>query len=219
MLLIHDLKNLLIVTASRVDAMCALDDPNPRTRQHLRDLSQCLDSMFELVDELLPPPDHEAHMQKQLIDVDAVIAERAGMFRSAVARNVALVIERSSGGAEVMARPIDLERVLLNLVLNASEAMPRGGQVTLRANILLPAPTNGDGVEFRGPFVRITVADTGVGIGRLWQQFDPGDVWSEQRGLGLASVKLIVLRLGGRFHVDSEASVGTMAYIDLPLAP
>ena len=217
MLLIHDLRNLLTVTAARVDSMLALENSDSRMRAHLCELSQCLDSMFELVDELLPANGGAPHTIPQRVDLDALVANRVTMFRSAAGQNVALVVEPSAGGAVVMARPLDVERVLLNLVLNASEAMPRGGVVTLRTVVLEPGSPETHGASSMRA-IRLTVADTGGGMSRYWQQFDQRDEWSERRGLGLASVKLIVLRLGGRFHVDCQEGVGTMVHIDLPVA-
>jgi two-component system, cell cycle sensor histidine kinase and response regulator CckA len=113
-----------------------------------------------------------------------------------------------------------LERILLNLVLNASEAMPHGGIVTVRTKIVeSPAPQSDTNAPQQS--VRLTVSDTGRGLPREWEQqlfkrlaFDQAG----GRGLGLASVNLIVLRLGGRFHVDTHEGTGTHVYIDLPLA-
>jgi two-component system cell cycle sensor histidine kinase/response regulator CckA len=220
MLLIHDLRNLLNVTAARVDAMRALEDQDPRLRSHLRELAHYLDSMFELVDELLPPVDAAAApaLPPQRLDVDLVVADRAAMFRAAIGKNVALVIEPSAGGAIVMARPIDLERVLLNLLLNASEAMPRGGIVTLRTAVFEAGACLADGTDVPSRTVRVTVGDTGSGIPRFSQRFDQSDARAERRSLGLASVRLTVLRLGGRFHIGRQEPVGTLVHIDLPAA-
>jgi signal transduction histidine kinase len=119
-----------------------------------------------------------------------------------------------------MARSLDLERILLNLVLNASEAMPKGGTVKMRADIAL---SSAPAVDQNTPkeWIRLTVSDTGRGMPREWERQLFNRLAFDQaggRGLGLASVNLIVLRLGGRVHVESHESIGTAVHIDLPRA-
>jgi signal transduction histidine kinase len=212
--LIHDLRNLLTVASISVEQLKAANEPDSQQRPRLDVLSHCLDSMFEMVDEFLDstgvvPPD-------QSVDLNEAIAERSGLIRAAIGGHIELRIERFATECRVMARAIDLERILLNLVLNAAEAMPEGGVLKVQTRVLEPAA---GGMTPATPTVRLTVSDTGRGMPREWEQQLFKRLAFDQvggAGLGLASVNLIVLRLGGRFHLESHEGLGTRVHIDLP---
>jgi signal transduction histidine kinase len=218
--LIHDLRNLLTVASVSVKNTQATRRTESQASQELDVVSQCLDSMFELVDEFFSTTEVLA-APVQSVDLGDVIADRIGMVRAAIGSNIVLEVEPTTADCLVMARPIDLERILLNLVLNAVEAMPDGGVLRVRATLVESQSQVADLNGQSHVSVRLTVSDTGRGMPRQWEQqlfkrlaFDEAG----GRGLGLASVNLIVLRLGGRFHVNSREATGTEVHIDLPRA-
>jgi signal transduction histidine kinase len=219
--LIHDLRNLLTVAAVSVENIQSTRTSDTHLGPDLEVVAQCLGSMFELVDEFFSTTD-KLPVPTSSVDINQVIAERMWILRAALGHGIELEFEPSVMEGLVMARAIDLERVLLNLVLNAAEAMPEGGALTIETKVLeMHAAEAGVNVGPRRT-VRLTVSDTGRGMPPAWERelftrlaFDQAG----GRGLGLASVNLIVLRLGGRFHVESRAAVGTTVHIDLPQAP
>src|SRR5262245_61189950 len=215
--LIHDLRNLLTIGAGLVDSLRAVPDSDERIHAPLEQLSRCFDNMFELVDDLLPPEDQV--MAADAIDLNQLVLECVAMFRAALDKGVEFRIKPWRSPARVRARAIDIERILLNLVLNASEAMPEGGVITVHTDVL-PSPGRDQPIDTALPrSVRLTVSDSGPGMPAEWRQ--PERVVSDAsatRSLGLASVRLVVLRLGGRVYVESGEATGTNVHIDLPEA-
>jgi signal transduction histidine kinase len=214
--LIHDLRNLLTVASVSVEDIRTPTPAEHPARSRLDVVSQCLESMFEMVDEYLASAG--VALPDQNVDLNEVIAERASLLRSAVGTDVELRIERFAAECRVMARPIHLERILLNLVLNAAEAMPEGGVLKVQTRVVEPPPGSPASLSST---VRLTVSDTGRGMPREWEQQLFRRLAFDQvrgQGLGLASVNLIVLRLAGRFHVESHEGLGTRVHIDLPRA-
>jgi signal transduction histidine kinase len=216
--LIHDLRNLLTVGAGLVDNLRASHRAEDRAMAALDQLSRCFDSMFEVVDDLLPST--EIPTTSGTIELNELVLERVSMFRAALKKGVELQIRPLRGMLRVRARAIDLERILLNLILNAAEAMPGGGMITVETD-LLPS-TQPDAQLQHGVLpgiVRLTVSDSGIAMTSEWHQADRMIDASANRMLGLASVRLVVLRLGGRVYVDTAAEHGTSVHIDLPEAP
>ena len=215
--LIHDLRNLLTVGAGLVDNLRSASHAEGRSVAALEQLSRCFDSMFELVDDLLPSPD--VVPTTETIELNQLVLERVSMFRAALKKGVEVKIRPLRGMARVRARAIDIDRILLNLLLNAAEAMPSGGTITIQTDVL---PSTERDAQASGPLphsVRLTVSDSGVGIAPEWHQAEHLLDASAHRALGLASVRLVVLRLGGRVYVESAATTGTSVHIDLPEAP
>lgn len=219
--LIHDLRNLLTVAAVSVENLQSARTSEGQLSPDLEVVSHCLDSMFELVDEFFSTTDALASPTSS-IDINQVIAERVWMLRAALGHRIELTFEPSVMEGLVMARAIDVERMLLNLVLNAAEAMPEGGALTIETTVLESPSAEADPNRGSRRTVRITVSDTGRGMPPAWERqlftrlaFDQ----TGSHGLGLASVNLLVLRLGGRFHVESKDGSGTAVHIDLPQAP
>jgi signal transduction histidine kinase len=216
--LIHDLRNLLTVGAGLVDNLRASNRAEGRTVAALEQLSRCFDSMFEVVDDLLPSTD--TVMMGDTIELNQLVLERVAMFRAALKKDVELQIRPLRGLMRVRARAIDLERILLNLILNAAEAMVDGGVITVETDILPSCERDAQAQHPTSPrTVRLTVSDSGIAMSPQWQEAKEKIDVSTNRMLGLASVRLVVLRLGGRVYVESGAETGTVVHIDLPEAP
>jgi two-component system cell cycle sensor histidine kinase/response regulator CckA len=216
--LIHDLRNLLTVGAGLVDSLRAARHSEPSTIDALEQLSRCFDSMFEMVDDLLPPAD--LVLATQPIELNQLVLECVSLFRSALKRSVELKIQPLRRPARVKARAIDIQRILLNLILSASEAMPDGGVITVHTDVLPSIGRDNQVDPSLPPAVRLTVSDSGAGLRTDWgqpEQLVPDA--SATRSLGLASVRLVVLRLGGHVVVESGDSRGTSVHIDFPEAP
>jgi two-component system cell cycle sensor histidine kinase/response regulator CckA len=116
-----------------------------------------------------------------------------------------------------------LEQVLINLILNALDAMPEGGELTLRTELVSRDAVNGRKEEGKDQFVLITVADTGIGIPEKLRSsvFDPFFTTKPSgkgAGLGLSSAQAIVRQHNGDIEVQSTAGAGTKFSIYLPVA-
>jgi signal transduction histidine kinase len=132
-------------------------------------------------------------------------------------KGVTLHLDLDAGTGTVMADPGQLEQVVLNLVLNARDAMPDGGSIRIHAGIVQAAEHHGP----PGAFVRIDVCDSGVGIAstdreRIFEPFYSTKPSGSGSGLGLASVRRILDRAGGFVRVESHVGVGTTLSIFLP---
>jgi PAS domain S-box-containing protein len=164
------------------------------------------------------------HVVRERLEISAVIREMARLLVASVSKKVALELELAEGLPAIEADPAQLRQVVMNLVLNASEACgEEGGQVALRTGpASLPART--PDLEYgeagpEGPRVDLVVADTGTGMSpeTLGRVFDPFFTTKfTGRGLGLAAVQGIVRRQRGRVAVWSRPGEGTTFLVSFP---
>lgn len=148
------------------------------------------------------------------VEVNEVVEGVASMLSRTLGEHVALSLELGRGPLTVMADRHQLEHVLLNLALNARDAMPEGGSLTIRSERHHEPGAPVDTVVLR-------VCDTGTGmppdvVARAFEPFFTTKSHSEGSGLGLATVYGIVRRSGGTVQIDSEPGVGTAVTIGLP---
>ena len=121
--------------------------------------------------------------------------------------------------------PGQLEQVLVNVAINARDAMPTGGSLTITVKNLEPAdPDRPDADLTAGPFVRISLSDTGTGMdeatrARIFDPFFTTKELGKGTGLGLATVFGIVTQSGGQIQVETEPGRGTTFHVDLPRVP
>jgi two-component system cell cycle sensor histidine kinase/response regulator CckA len=150
----------------------------------------------------------------RVVDVGLAIETMQGMFKVLVGNHVRLEIEAPQPVSRVFLDPSHFERTLLNLVLNARDAMASGGVLTLRARDVAIDE------EERAEYVEVDVIDTGVGMDQhvLQNVFRPFFTTKGEQGtgLGLAIVDQIVTRAGGFVRVESEIGQGTTVRIFLP---
>lgn len=146
-------------------------------------------------------------------DPDTVVRDTLPLVQHVLSKSeIKVSLDLQAGGA-VSINPTELQQVLINLMVNAIQAMPDGGQLSLRTTRV-----TADGQQF----VRLSIEDTGTGIApeALTRVFDPFFTTKRSRGtgLGLSISRKIVTQAGGRIDVDSEPGRGTLFVIDLPLA-
>jgi two-component system cell cycle sensor histidine kinase/response regulator CckA len=165
-------------------------------------------------------------LQPQVLDLNALVQRSEPILRHTLGERSRLVVRPASGLGRVKADPGQLEQVLLNLVLNAHDAMPDGGTVTIEtSNVTLTpeyAALKPVATIVPGPHVLLSVADTGVGmdrvtVGRAFEPFFTTKAIGEGTGLGLATVYGIVKQSGGYIWLYSELGQGTTFKIYLPL--
>jgi PAS domain S-box-containing protein len=158
----------------------------------------------------------------QVVDVSGVVSSVQILLRRLIREDVDLVVTPAAAPTPVRADPGQLEQVLVNLAINARDAMPVGGTLTIRTERVELEVGRADELAVEpGEYVLITVADTGCGMpaevaARIFEPFFTTKDQGKGTGLGLSSVYGIVIRTGGQIRVDSRPGVGTRFEVYLP---
>ena len=218
----HDFNNLLTVINGYGDLLLQEYKSGDPLRKWVVEIRQAGDRATNLTRQLL------AFSRKQIVEPGPVylrglVAEHQGMLRRLIGEDIELVIESDPADWPVLADPGQLHQVLMNLVVNAQDAMPGGGTLTIRtANVELDETYTASHPEIApGPYVSLLVSDTGVGIAKEIQEriFDPfftTKAEGEGTGLGLSTVYGIVRQFGGSIAVMSEPGRGATFEVYLP---
>jgi len=211
----HDFNNLLTAIIGGVQ-LAGLDaPPGSPLAQELQNVRQAADRAATLVRQLLAFSRRQV-LHPEPIDLNAVILDMHGMLQRLVGEGLELVVQLQEGLGHVHADRGQMEQVILNLVLNARDAMPGDGKVTLStANEVIDQ----DGA--RRHLVRFSVSDTGAGMSelvrsRIFEPFFSTKEVGKGTGLGLSTVYGIVTQSGGTIDVASEPGKGTRFDIRLP---
>jgi PAS domain S-box-containing protein len=204
----HDFNNLLTVIQSAATSARAATE-EPATREALDDVLSAAASSAGLARQLL------AFARKQVLkpqpdDLNEVVASFTRMIRRVLGGSIEIVQQLCSEPLPLFADVRQLEQVLMNLAVNARDAMPQGGRLTIRT-----AQQSGDAV--------LEMEDTGMGMSdetrtRLFEPFFTTKGPSGGHGLGLATVYGIVVQCGGRIDVRSAPGEGTTFTVSLPLS-
>ncbi|MGE3190993.1 MAG: response regulator [Vicinamibacterales bacterium] len=162
-------------------------------------------------------------LESQAVDLGDIVGDLERMLQRVIGEHIRLTLERQDGPLPVRADPGQIEQVLINLVVNARDAMPDGGVLTIRCSSgPLPPSVPGPGSEPR-EWARVAVADTGVGMtpavaARIFEPFITTKDAGRGTGLGLATVLEVANQLGGHVGVVSEPGRGATFDLCLPLA-
>jgi PAS domain S-box-containing protein len=220
----HDFNNLLTIIGGRAE-LALLHPSLPAAVQRDIQLIPATIERAALLTRQLLAFSRRQILQPRRIDLDAVIGGFLGMLSRLIGENVEVQFLHDPEPVWVTADPGQLEQVILNLVVNARDAMPAGGLLTLRTSSVewdQEAARARFGIE-SGRYVLLAVSDTGVGMdaavrAHIFEPFFTTKLPGEGTGLGLATVFGIVTQTGGRITVDSEPGRGTTFTICLPRA-
>ena len=218
----HDFNNLLTAITSYADlAAGALDGAgDERLRESVAGIRSAADQAARLTQQLLAFSRRQV-LKPEILCVNSIVEEHVPMLRRVLGEEieVVLALESELGSAEI--DPGLLSQVLMNLSVNARDAMPSGGVLTMEtANVYLnAAPTMSGPVS--GPHVMLAVSDTGTGmaaetLARVFEPFFTTKELGKGTGLGLATVIGIVEQSGGCVSVYSEPEHGTSFKVYLP---
>jgi PAS domain S-box-containing protein len=217
----HDFNNLLAVILNYA-AFIIEDGAGTPFAADAEQIARAGRRGSELTHQLLAFARREV-IRPRPLDVNAVVREVQQMLSRSIGEHIALGTHLALTVPPVMADPGQLEQVLVNLAVNARDAMPSGGQLTIDTNVV---DVDGDHAAVRGGlapgrYVRLRVSDTGTGmpkdvVDRAFDPFFTTKPSGEGTGLGLATVYGIVTQAGGTVHIYSEPGLGTTISVLLP---
>ncbi len=218
----HDFNNLLMAIIGYAELAMTTDELASSARAHIVEIKKAADRAADLTRQILAFSRRQT-LRPQVLCLNDVIQEIEDLLRRTVGENIDLdlVLDPDLDSTEL--DPVRMEQVLMNLVVNARDAMPTGGRLTINtANVDV-------GEEFArfnpwaepGPYVTLAVSDTGCGMDELTKNhaFEPFFTTKEQgkgTGLGLSTVYGIVKQSGGSLTIDSELGHGSTFTIYLP---
>ncbi len=218
----HEFKNALSVVIGHAELVLARLPDGDAARANLeaihRSATRAAGTARRLLDFGRRDP-----AERVPLDVGASLRASATLLAPLLGREVRLVVDVPEGGGQALADPAELEQAIVNLVLNARDAMPGGGTVTLSAR---DAFVDTEEVRRRpglapGRHVVVSVADTGTGIaadvmGRLFEPFFTTKPPEKGSGLGLPAVYGFARRCGGAAWAESEPGKGATFFVALP---
>jgi len=220
----HDVNNILMAVSAFSELANNKIPAESPARSYLGEILKATERGASLTQSLLAFSRKQVS-QPEIVDLDALIREQVGMLRRLIAENIELKFIPQGGAHRVVADPSQIAQVVMNLVVNARDAMPQGGELVIKTSrrwFDLPA-TGGVTATGHRVCATLTVADSGCGIDSetMSQIFDPFFTTKEQgkgTGLGLATVFGIVKQSGGHITVESEPGKGSSFTVYLPLA-
>ncbi|HUV94935.1 MAG TPA: PAS domain S-box protein [Anaerolineae bacterium] len=218
----HDFSNLLtVINGYSEDILKALDSQAP-LRRKLEPIHQAGLRAASLTRSLLAFASRQA-VRKRVLDLNDVLEGIGEMLRRLIDERIQLEINLSEDLGSVRIGPGQIEQVVFNLAVNARDAMPNGGTLTLETSNVWLDETNTSGYlrVKPGPYILLAVSDTGCGMSadvkeHLFEPFFTTKEPGKGTGLGLATVYRIIEESGGNIQVSSAPGLGTTFKIYLP---
>ncbi|MCF7220359.1 PAS domain S-box protein [Marilutibacter chinensis] len=216
----HDFNNLLTVISGNLQLLEAREDLPPGAKGLIASASRATSRGADLTAKLLAFARRQ-RLSPQALEPEVLLAEMASMLRRTLGETIRIAVECQQPIANVFADSTLLDSALVNLALNARDAMPRGGEVTLSARECRIGSAGHDAEPGPGHYVMFSVGDTGCGMdpATLAHAVEPFFTTKKSgNGLGLSMVYGFIKQSGGYMHIDSRPSHGTRVEIYLPVA-
>jgi PAS domain S-box-containing protein len=218
----HDFNNILTAIVGYTDLLAAELGSNVRQLEDLEEIRKAARRAAALTRQLLAFSRKQV-LEPRIIDVNGVVLNLDKMLRSLISENIALKTDLADNLAAARADPNQIEQVIMNLAINARDAMPDGGTVTIETrNATLDDTYAAQHVSvIPGEYVMLAVTDTGCGMdaktqSRIFEPFFTTKPPGRGTGLGLSTVYGIVKQSGGNIWLYSELGKGTTFKIYLP---
>jgi PAS domain S-box-containing protein len=216
----HNFNNLLTVIKGYADLLLTQAEPNSRHQQFLREIREASTKAASLTRQLLTFVRQDAQTPI-VLDPNAMLTDLAEVLRRLVGETVELSMALAPDVGHIRVDPIQLEQMLVHLVMNARDAMPRGGKLTILTSVVERTAAQEPADIPAGRYVQLTIADTGCGMSEavrshLFEPFFTTKEVGQGVGLGLASVYGSVQQAGGHIRVSSEPHQGTTFRIYFP---
>jgi signal transduction histidine kinase/CheY-like chemotaxis protein len=218
----HDFNNFLTAIKGYGEMLLESFEAEDSRRSQAQGILKAADTAAGLTRQLLAFSRRRV-VEVQVLSPDRLLAGTEKMLRRLIGEDIVLTTSHSPDTGCIKADPHQIEQLVLNLVVNARDAMPQGGaiDVSLSSVVLPEAPKTGSLTLPPGRYVKLTVRDTGCGMtpevkARIFEPFFTTKAEGSGTGLGLAVVFSIVDTLGGAVAVDTEVDRGTTFDIYLP---
>jgi len=219
---VHDSNNMLTLIAGHLEMMEDLK-PCDRLMRHMREAQGAVEKLRQLNRRLLTFA-RKRRLEPTPLDLNAQIRALSEMLPRVLGAGVTLSVSLADPPCMVLADPVEVDNALLNLAINARDAMPEGGELRLATEIVElqgngQSPDNG---LPPGPYGLVTVTDGGAGIPKdvlphVFEPFFTTKAVGKGTGLGLATVYGFMKQSGGQALIDSEEGVGTTVKLFFPL--
>jgi PAS domain S-box-containing protein len=216
----HDFNNLLTAIIGYSQIALARLDASDELRKDIEEVERAGKRAAGLTSQLLAFSRRQV-VQPRVIDLNAAMAEMERMLRRLIGEDIELATVPEPALGSVKADPGQIEQIVMNLAVNARDAMPTGGKLTMwTKNVEMNGQYGGCDIT-PGPYVLLAVGDTGVGMDKetlshLFEPFFTTKPQGQGTGLGLATVYGIVKQSGGHIDVDSAPGSGTTFNVYLP---
>lgn len=218
----HDFNNLLTVILGYSDITLRQLSQGHLLRRNLEEIVRASERAAALTRQLLAFSRKQV-MQPKVFGVNNVVIELEKMLRRMIGEDIELRVSLHPDVANIKADPVQLEQVIMNLVVNARDAMPKGGKLTIETgNVYLDQMYAKEHVSVEaGNYVMLAISDTGCGMDneirqRIFEPFFTTKAQGKGTGLGLSTVYGIVKQSGGNVWVYSEEDRGTTFKIYFP---
>jgi len=220
----HDFNNMLTVILGYGEMLAGTMNTRHPGREMLEEIRRSATRARDLTAQLLAFARRQVIRPRRL-ELDELVRGSERMLRRLIGEDIQLSLDLTSGAHRVRVDPAQMEQVLLNMAINARDAMPRGGKLTIEtAAVTLDETYAAHHDDVRpGPYVSLVVSDIGEGmssatLARIFEPFFTTKAPGRGTGLGLATVYGIVRQSGGHIYVYSEPGVGTTFKVFLPEA-
>ena len=218
----HDINNLLTPIIAYSTLGRTLISPDDHLNEYLREIGKAGECAARLTRQLLTSSQQQA-IRTQVIDVNSMIMNVDNMLRRIIGEQIELVFLPGRGPGLVSVDSALMEQVLINLVVNARDAMPGGGRIMIESGrTVVRNEDSGSQSHLRpGEYVTLSVSDTGTGIPsdtieRIFEPYFTTKNAGQGTGLGLSTSQGTVSRMGGPIEVESEPGRGSTFVVYLP---
>jgi two-component system cell cycle sensor histidine kinase/response regulator CckA len=219
----HDFNNALTVITGHSEQLAMRIGPDDPGRKSVDAIARAADRSAWLTRQLL------AFSRKQIttprvVDLNGLVANMQKLLRRLIGEDVELITDLPPGVGRVKVDPTQIEQVIMNLAVNARDAMPRGGTLAIAtANVSLDRAADEPPAAASAGYIRLSVSDSGVGmsqetLGHLFEPFFTTKERGKGTGLGLSTVYGIVTQAGGTVDVQSQLGQGTTFTMIFPAA-
>lgn len=212
----HDFNNLLTIISGYCDFLMLSELPSGGgQREAVATIRDAGERAARLTQQLLAFS-RKAVIEPKLLDLNELVADSARLLRRLIGEDILLAVVTAQKPIRIKADPGQLEQVIMNLVVNARDAMPTGGRLTIETSVVEQSDS------FPGPCAQLSVSDTGTGISdevkaQVFEPFFTTKGVGKGTGLGLAVVHGVITQNGGQVLIDSSVGEGSTFRILLPL--
>lgn len=218
----HDFNNLLTVISGNLQLLEAELPTDSAAQEIIESASRAVSRGASLTHRLLAFARRQP-LQPRAVVPQPLLEELGRMLRRTLGEAIAIEIDCAAGVPDIYADPNELDTALVNLALNARDAMPRGGRLTIAAREVVVASTENDWKLPPARYVAFAISDTGTGIApeiraHVLEPFFTTKAVGKGSGLGLSMVYGFASQSGGAFTIDSRLGYGTRVELLLPVA-